>query len=209
MVVQRQPIKRPAIRSSRMLLLLAALSMIALTGCSRGSYPLDFFYEMHYAQSYKIQEPPSLSAPADSVPITGRELDYTLAQSRLLENPVPLTPATIEMGAQLFQVNCAVCHGASGKGSEGDGPMWQGLEGDGPMWQGFEEAGYRPASPGDLTATGPTVGKPNGEIFLIITQGFSEAYGFPAGRFVMPPWGKLLSEEERWTLVHYIRSLQQ
>ena len=180
-------------------LLVAAFSLTLLAGCSRGAYPLDFFPEMHYNQSYKIQEPPSLSAPADSVPITGRELDYTIDQARLLENPVPLTPATVERGTQLFQVNCAVCHGAFGKGNEGDGPMWQRLE----------EAGYRPASPGDLTATGPTVGKPDGEVFLIIAKGFSEAYGFPAGQFVMPPWDRLLTTDERWTLVHHLRSLQQ
>ena len=195
MVVQRQPIKRPAIRSSRMLLLLAALSMILLTGCSRGSYPLDFFYEMHYAQSYKIQEPPSLSAPADSVPVTGRELDYALVQAQALENPVPAGPATIARGERLYQVNCAICHGATGLG-------------DGPMRVRLEAAGYR-SFPADLTSGGPTAGKADGEVFLIITKGFAGAYGLPVDAFVMPAFSKLLTEEDRWILVRYLRSLQQ
>ena len=195
MAVQRQSIKRPAIRSSRMLLLLAALSMIALAGCSRGSYPLDFFYEMHYNQSYKVQEPPSLSAPADSVPVTGRDLAYTLVQAQALENPVPVNPATIDRGQRLYQVNCSMCHGVTGLG-------------DGPMRDRLTVAGYR-GSPANLTAGGPTAGKTDGEVFLIITKGFAGAYGLPDGTFVMPAFSKLLTEEDRWTLVRYLRTFQQ
>ncbi|MBI4201157.1 MAG: cytochrome c [Chloroflexi bacterium] len=191
-------------------LLLATLAAAALAGCSRGSYPLDFFTEMHYQQSYKVQEPPSLSAPADSVPfrkegdphplrVTERGVDYTIDQARLLKNPLSGTPATIQEGKRLFALNCAVCHGASGKGKADDGPAWKRLE----------QAGYKPKSTGDLTATGPTAGKPDGELFQIITKGFAQSYRLPPDQAVMPPFGKLLTVEERWTLVHYIRSLQQ
>ena len=85
-------------------LLLLALSVMALTGCSRGSYPLDFFPEMHYNQSYKIQEPPSLSAPTGSVPVTGAEVDYTMAQARLLQNTVSKDQG-VTLGAKLFKVH--------------------------------------------------------------------------------------------------------
>ena len=205
MAAPRQHTNRPNVvawvSSSRGLLLLMVLSAALLAGCSRGTYPIDFFPEMHYNKSFKVQEPPSLSAPSDSVPITGRALDYTLEQARQLQMPGSISrdDSAVARGERLFTTNCAVCHGLNAKGGDG---------GDGPMWKRLEDAGYRPASPGDLTGTGPTVGKVDGEVFLIITKGFGLAMGFSSGRFVMPTFGKLLTEEERWTLVRYIRSLQ-
>jgi mono/diheme cytochrome c family protein len=170
-----------------------------LMGCSRGTYPLDFFSEMHYQQSYRIQEPPSLSAPADSVPITGREVDYTLAQARELEIPGVIAEDVdldvVASGAELFSVNCAVCHGLGGKG-------------DGPMRTRLEDAGYL-SNPADLTASGPTAGKSEGEVFQLITKGFGATYGIPEGQFLMPPFRKLMTEEDRWTLVYYIKYVLQ
>ena len=195
MKAQRCLVLVQPIRSRVLLLIMVVLSAGLLMGCSRGAYPLDFFNEMHYNQSYKIQEPPSLSAPSDSVPMTGRGLDYTMEQARQLENPVHMTSAILEEGAQLFQVNCAVCHGFTGLGN-------------GPMLERLQAAEYS-GTPANLTAKGPTVGKPDGEVFLIITKGFGGVYPMLAEIFsVMPPFSKLLTEEERWTLVHYIRSLQ-
>ena len=205
---------RRTMRRGVLLLALAALAVFLLAGCSksgvsRGAYPIDFFTEMHYAQSYKIQEPPSLSAPSVSVPSTvGRgagyvldlsepfasEVQYTLAEAKGLENPVPRNAAILEMGAGVFQTNCSVCHGASGTG-------------DGPMAERLQAAGYG-GTPANLTAAGPTVNKSDGEVYLIVTSGFAGAYGLPADSFVMPPFEKLLTAEERWALVHYIRSLQ-
>jgi mono/diheme cytochrome c family protein len=174
------------------------VAALALVGCSRGSYPLDFFSEMHYAQSFRTQEPPSLSAPADSVPVTGREVDYTVVQAQALENPVPETEDTARHGATLYNVNCAMCHGDSGTG-------------DGPMRERLAAAEYF-GVPADLTGAGPTSSKSDGELFLIITKGFGGAYfgdnPATASRFLMPPYRKLLTEEDRWILVSYIRSLQ-
>ena len=170
-----------------------------LIGCSRGSYPLDFFQEMHYQQSYKIQEPPSLSAPADSVPITGREVDYTLTQARGLEIPGAIADdedmTVVALGQELFRVNCAVCHGSGGNG-------------DGPMRARLQVAGYL-SPPADLTASGPAAGKSEGEVFQLITKGFGATYGLPEGQFLMPPFRKLLAEEDRWTLVYYIKHVLQ
>ena len=205
MAAPKQHTSRPkvvaSVRSSRASLLLVVLSAALLAGCSQGTYPIDFFPEMHYNKSFKIQEPPSLSAPSDSVPITGRDLEYTLEQARQLQMPgnIARDATAVARGERLFTTNCAVCHGLNARGGDG---------GNGPMWERLEEAGYRPASPGDLTGTGPTVGKVDGEVFLIITKGFGPAMGFSQGRFVMPTFGKLLTEEERWTLVRYIRSLE-
>lgn len=187
-------------RARLIVLSLFVLLTVLLLGCSQGSYPVDFFPEMHYHNSFKIQEPPSLSAPSDSVPLTGRELEYSMEAARKLEIPIDIakSSAAVSNGQSLFVTNCAVCHGVNAKGADGDGPMWAHLL----------NTGYRAASPGDLTDTGPTVPKADGEVFLIITKGFADAYGLPSDRFVMPPFGKILTEDERWMLVRYIRSLQ-
>ena len=98
------------------------LGMIA-AGCARGAYPLDFFYEMHYQQSYRSHEPPRLSPPEGSVPWF----------------PPPRSPAFAD-GRHLFEVNCAICHGP---GAKGDGPV---------LTRMIDAYGYRPAITPDLTS---------------------------------------------------------
>jgi len=63
----QQPGERPKTAGrrwlKRCLLGLALLAGLVATACSQGSYPVDIFYEMHYQQSYRSNEPPSLSPP--------------------------------------------------------------------------------------------------------------------------------------------------
>jgi mono/diheme cytochrome c family protein len=185
---------KSVVHLSLLLVLLALIAGCSTAGLSQGSYPVDFFTEMHYNQSFKLQEPPSLSAVSEAVPTTGREVNFTLAQARELENPFETTQATINQGSQLFEINCSVCHGTSGQG-------------DGPMKDHLATAGYRSA-PADLTSSGPSAAKSEGEIYLVITNGFAKAYGLPVNQFVMPPFQKLLAPEDRWAIVSYIRNLQ-
>lgn len=103
--------------------------LLALAGCSQGSYPLDIFYEMHYQPSYKANEPPRLSAPASAVPFY----------------PAPVATSFANDGRHLFQVNCSMCHGP---GAKGDGPVLQKMEGT---------YGYTPLVPTDLTPFPPSV----------------------------------------------------
>ena len=87
--------------SGRLSIYLAALALLALgaVGCSQGAYPLDFFQEMHYQQSYKAAEPPRISVPQSAVP-------YFPAQES----------TSFKDGGYLYQVNCSMCHGQAGKG---------------------------------------------------------------------------------------------
>ena len=111
-------------------LLLAVVVGMLATACGatlpgRGSYPLDIFYEMHYQQSYKSNEPPSLSGVAGAVAWF----------------PAPKSTAfETNTGRYLFAVNCSMCHGAEGKG-------------DGPVLERMMAApyNYEPAVPTDLT----------------------------------------------------------
>ena len=107
------------------LVALAILAGLFVAGCTQGSYPVDIFYEMHYQQSYKSGEPPSLSAPAGSVAWF----------------PPPRSTA-FDTGQHLFTINCSMCHG---QGAKGDGPVVLKLK---------ETYGYKPVvDPPDLTRT--------------------------------------------------------
>jgi mono/diheme cytochrome c family protein len=162
------------------LALLVALVGAVGAGCANGTYPLDFFYEMHYQQSYASHEPPRLWAPEGAVPVTGREVLPT-------ENPIP--GRRVEEGSSLFAANCAFCHGQDGKGS---GYVLQIMK---------DEYGYgtdaRPYTiTPDLTADF-VKDQPDVAVFGWITNGVT----------VMPSFDKLLTMEERWLLVNYIRTL--
>ncbi len=99
------------------------VGLLALAGCSQGSYPLDIFYEMHYQPSYKAHEPPRLSVP----------------KSAVAWFPPPPATSFANDGEHIFQVNCSMCHGPAGKG---DGPVLKKM---------MEQYGYVPALPVDLT----------------------------------------------------------
>ena len=155
-----------------------------LAGCANGTYPLDLFYEMHYQQSYQADEPPRISVPEGAVPTDGRVLFGT-------ENPIAGQPDEDLRGARLFVTNCAFCHGTSGKG---EGPVLQVMR---------DKYNYPQSNPGgdytitpDLTSEFVAV-QPDVGIFGWITNGVT----------VMPAFDKLLTVEERWLLVNYIRTL--
>ena len=147
---------------------------------STGSYPIDIFQEMHYNQTYKAQEPPRLAPPADSVPITGKELPLPelQADAASLENPLTVDAAALEHAGVLYHINCSACHGPL---SRGDGYVG-GLFGEygAPQPPSFASERVGALSPG--------------EAFWSVTKGT----GF------MPPFGKLLKPEERWLLVQLL-----
>jgi mono/diheme cytochrome c family protein len=58
--------------------------------------------------SPKPYQAPVLTAPAGSVPVTGKEL---LTQGSQPANPFPVNPASLQRGQELFRINCAMCHG--------------------------------------------------------------------------------------------------
>ena len=163
--------------------LLVLLSGVMM-GCASGTYPLDFFYEMHYQQSYQPQEPPRLWAPAGAIPFhTGREISGT-------ENPIP--GERLEEGRRLFISNCVFCHGETGKG---DGPVLRIMR---------EKYNYPQSNPnGDYTI--------NPDLTSDVVKDQSDVALFAwisNGVTVMPHFDKLLSVEERWLLINYIRTLR-
>jgi mono/diheme cytochrome c family protein len=182
-------------------LLLLAVSAIALVAmaCSTGAYPVDVFTEMHYHQSYKSQEPPRLGPAEGSAPFTigaeeGQELTdvslplsprepATQTEALVLTNPVPNNAETLEAGKKIFVNNCAMCHGLDGSGQSYVSDTFASLEVKTPA--NFAEAGSIALSPTDSLA------------FWFISDGLGN----------MPAWRNLLTQEERWTVIHYLRYL--
>ena len=155
-----------------------AVLLLAI-GCGGDSYPIDFFPEMHYQASFRSQEPPRLAPPAESVPVTGKERQYTAGQLANMRNPVALSSRNIARGKQLFLTNCAMCHGTEGKG-------------DGPVAEKFK-ANNATTVPADLSLPA-TQDKAPGLIWSIVTN----------GGLNMPTFRYLLTEEQRWLLVLFI-----
>ena len=63
---------------------------------------------MDHQQSYKAYEGPVLAPPADSVPVSGKEV---VSGEAMLKNPVAPTEVSLAQGKVLFETNCAICHG--------------------------------------------------------------------------------------------------
>jgi len=155
------------------------LSLLALSLFSGCyGYIIDILPEMHYQQPYRAQEPPRVLPPEGGVPVTGRERAIDFASAKAVPNPLPNTAENSSKGQALFAVNCAPCHGAEGRG-------------DGMVAKYF--APPPPAMQSDRVRA-----RTDGEIYWILGNGLGN----------MPSFGKLLTPEERWELVLYIRSLQ-
>lgn len=166
-----------------------------------GGNAVQVFTEMHYQPSYRTQEGPRLLPPSDSVPVTGREIRYaSLEEYTALEMPESTARTYDAAEAQhLYAINCQVCHGPA---LQGDGPIMN-------MWPTTSEGVLRGPVPANLmeeitrTAT-------DGDLFAYISlggrQGAAARIRDRRSTSPMPEFGLLLSEEERWALVQFLRS---
>ena len=117
-----------------------------------------------------------LAVPPDSIPIEGSVYITALG---VPTNPVTADPASLARGSELFNINCAACHGPLAKG---DGPV----------------AVYLQNKPADLTGLA-VQSLSDGGLFLTISNGIE-------GK--MPALNENLTERERWDLVNYLRTLK-
>jgi mono/diheme cytochrome c family protein len=106
--------------------------------------------------------------PTPPVPIT----------ARFQRSPVADTPESIAAGRQLFQANCAICHGPKGLG---DGPAAFTLN----------------PRPVNLQLHVPQHAQ--GEVYYWITEGVAGTG--------MPAWKDKLTDEQRWQIVLYLEAL--
>lgn len=132
---------------------------------------------MEIQPSYRQMENP-LPVPAQSIPIQG---PVTIPGMGAPQNPMEADDASIARGAELYVINCKMCHGDTG---EGTGPVAAFL------------VNFKPAN---LTSD-VVQSKSDGSIFLTITNGLE-------GR--MPPLNENFTVSERWDVVNFVRTLKK
>jgi hypothetical protein len=111
------------------------------------------------------------------------------ATAEIKSNPFPITAKGLEIGKELYTINCAICHGDAG-----DGAGY--LVRDANPATG-DPGGKYPAAPANFLLD-DLINSSNGRYY------FSIIYG----KNVMGGYSDKLSYEERWQVIHYIRSLQ-
>jgi mono/diheme cytochrome c family protein len=98
------------------------------------------------------------------------------ARAAKKQNPIPSNDTTIAAGKKVFAGNCLACHGATGKG---DGPAASAIN-------------PKPRDLSNLAIQSQT----DGSIFWKITE----------GKKPMPTFDKLISEDDRWNVINYVRT---
>jgi len=98
-------------------------------------------------------------------------------------NPFANDKAAIQAGEKIYRKNCTSCHGDSGSG---DGPAASSME----------------PKPQDLTKSVSTLA--DDYLFWRISEG-GEMKPFNSG---MLAWKSILTEQERWQVVTYLRTLR-
>jgi mono/diheme cytochrome c family protein len=99
-------------------------------------------------------------------------------------NPLPPSKDAVKRGRALFLKHCSTCHGQEGRG---DGPA----------------AAFGMVTPRDLTSPTVQARLSDGEMFWKLSKGRK------VGRDILMPAGeeKIESEEDRWKVVLFVRSL--
>src|SRR5215207_9905882 len=121
-------------------------------------------------------------------PGTGGQQDFSQNTWELPEdadktkNPTPTTPESVAKGKELYlertKGNCIFCHGEDGSGKV-DNPRLR-------------------RKPADLTNKERMSAMTDGEVFWKVSKGITG---------IMPAGERRMSEEERWHVVNYVRTL--
>ncbi len=123
-------------------------------------------------------------APNGSVPYYygDTEEERNRATEEIIDNPYPITAEGLARGKDLYDVFCGICHGENG---------------DGLGYLAREDGGKYPAQPANFLLE-QFVSASNGRYYHSIMY----------GKNLMGAYKDKLSFEERWQVIHYIRSLQ-
>lgn len=177
------------------------LAIAVLAGCSkvRRSPGRAYMPDMAYSRAYETYsstdnlKQKGIHYTAMPVPGTIARGDmpaYRLANDSIgyvnsasITNPLPaLDDKKMLEANRLYLINCAVCHGEK---LDGNGPLWKG--GDGPY-----TAAPKNLMGDDMKAL------PAGTMFHSVTYGKGQ----------MGSYASQLSTEQRWMVIHYIKSQQ-
>jgi mono/diheme cytochrome c family protein len=164
-----------------LILLTAALAVFF------GAYSLVTLYDTFFrfgrmweTPAVKPHEQPLLVMDAGLVPVDGGEALYRSAEPASLVSPLdPRDPQALEAGARLYGYFCLPCHGRR-------------HDGEGTVGQSFAPL------PGDLRSA-RVQAQADSQMFREIS------YGRPGGR--QPALATTIPPEDRWRIIHYIKSL--
>lgn len=109
------------------------------------------------------------------------EEERTRAIAEVIDNPLPITEAGLVDGKNLYNIFCATCHGEK---ADGNGYL-------------VRDGGAYPAQPANFLLE-EHLKASNGRYYHAIMH----------GKNVMGAYADKISYEERWNVIHYIRSLQ-
>jgi mono/diheme cytochrome c family protein len=123
-----------------------------------------------------------LAVVGQNAPKTELEAWTAPARAARKQNPIPADATSLAQGKELFAAACLPCHGPMGKG-------------DGPVSGTLERNGV-PVRPGDLSNT-RLWEQTDGTLFWKISE----------GRSPMPSFQEGFSEEQRWQIVNFVRTL--
>ncbi len=179
------------VRNGNILLLLALMVFIA---CDRDNNNPGYVYipDMDDSRAYEsytenpvyddnktMREPVTGTVPRGDFPYPFEKTAEGMEKAgRFLKNPYSATEEVINRGQEVYNIFCLQCHGEKG---DGKGHL---------VTEGLYA--YQPAS---LIADKAKV-KPDGEFFHNITLGFG----------LMGAHGPMISEEDRWKVVTFIRA---
>ena len=127
---------------------------------------------------------------AISAPVNGEapfyfantEEERLRCEKEMVNNPFPITAAGLERAKPLYEIYCGICHG-----EKGDGQGWL---------VSMPDSKY-PAQPKNLIGD-DMIAAGNGRYYFALMY----------GKNVMGGYSDKLSFEERWQVLHYVRSLQ-
>lgn len=153
-----------------------AVAMSVLMLFSYDIIKVEWISFMEIQPSYKPMEDP-LPVAARSIPVDGAAFVPGMGAP---VNPVAADDISVARGRQLYDINCAQCHGLEGLGN---GVIGAALNN----------------KPTDLSSE-RVIGLSDGSIFLTISNGVPQR---------MPALNENLNVRDRWDVVNYVRALQQ
>jgi mono/diheme cytochrome c family protein len=133
---------------------------------------------MYDQESVRTYEKKMPVSPPGTIPISGGFEVLSRTDPKDLKNPISPAAAAVSLGKQAYFNFCIQCHGPK-------------ADGNGTVGQSF--------APLPTNLTDPQVqNQSDGELFSKISLGF--------GRH--PALASTVSEQDRWAVIHYLRSLR-
>jgi mono/diheme cytochrome c family protein len=183
-------------------IIIGIVSLVVATGCSKVRrnpgrvYMPDMAYSRAYETYASTENLKAKGINYNAMPVPGSiargdQFPYTLGNdsagyegSKSVKNPLPALDAKKYLeAARLYQIHCAICHGAA---LDGNGPLYN--NGNGP---------YQ-AAPRNFMGDPLMKSMHDGQYFHSVTY----------GKGMMGSYASQLSTEQRWMVIHYIREKQ-